>query len=268
MTTTTTRRSVRRERRQQRRDWRRSRPGILPRTFSGVAIVALAVGVTLGVSGAAFAAWSTLRLNTIETELTQRIDALSAVQADTEANPTAGADTSRAIWAVRSTSELGNPTAAAGYVVTLDGGRAHILTVLDPVRRSTYDDANVITVEANGVELPAQLWSWDNDAGLAILTVDTTATAALPWATTPARVGDPVTLPGVPAPLNVTAATAQRVTATAAAGVDVSGVAPGNPLLDTTSHVVGTVTAVNPTERTVTIEPNQQACESLVTCTA
>jgi hypothetical protein len=185
------------------REKRRHR--ILPRTVIGISSMLLAFAVGVGFSGATFYAYYDHRLARNEQEVARfvegfdqqfvdasqaldvlRIEAIDEIRAElapigeytSDARGVIGlpAAAGPSVWMVETRDQAGRPVAGSAFAVTGHEGGTALLTSLDVVRASTAQPGPGIVLVKGEQRLDAQLWTWDQENGLAVLVVQ----AAIP----------------------------------------------------------------------------------------
>lgn len=261
------RRAARKEIRARRRDWRRSRPGILPRTFLGMAALVCAFSVGAAAAGVAATAWFAWRTDRLEADLAARIDAVTRVDADAAAGPNGPADPSAATLTLETVSELGNPVHGHVTVVATDGTVAYLAASLPAVRRATWDADVALTVSDGRLDRVAKIWSWDDRAELAILTVDLVGANAPAWVPADQRPapGALVAFPGGQA-VTINEITNRSITASG----PVTGALPGTPLFDESGRFLAVTVDVSAPDDagngTLRAVPVDRTCDRLLAC--
>jgi S1-C subfamily serine protease len=86
------------------------------------------------------------------------------------------------VFFVETLDDEGAPAVGSAFVVGSDGERSLLVTSLATVASSTTAPGPPITVRQGNERLDAELWSWDVDSDLALLTVAEPELTPLPWA--------------------------------------------------------------------------------------
>lgn len=176
---------------------------VLPRTVIGVSTLIAAFGVGSAFAGAALYAYYDNRLTENEARVTefatgfennynaaitqiqqQRDDAVQSLavsidrvqQAIDDANAMVElpARVGGGVWLIRTVDPAGRPTMGSAFAVPVrDGeeGASYLLTAYEVVSASTAQPGPAVTVERAGEVVPAEVWAWDPDRGLALLKV-------------------------------------------------------------------------------------------------
>lgn len=171
---------------------------ILPRTVIGISTMLLAFAVGIGFSGAAFYAYYDHRLARNEEEVarfvegfdqqfTSAADALEQVRVDSiqeirdelgplgdyrdDAEGVIGLPpvVGPSVWRVETRDQAGRVVTGAAFAVTGHGGGAALVTDLEVVRASTAAPGPGITLTKGDRRVPAELWAWDEEFGLALV---------------------------------------------------------------------------------------------------
>ena len=209
------RRAARRLAKDERRGTRleRRRHRILPRTVIGISMMLLAAAIGAAVSGALLYAYYDWRLSTNEDRvgvlaesLQQRLtdagasideaqqQALRELQEragpliDQKSDAVAMADLTPVVapstFFVATLDDDGQPSVGSAFVVASDDSRSLLLTSYRTVAASTTRPGPEIRLSnAGGDPVVAQLYSWDPEHDLALLTLDRGGLEPLTWAT-------------------------------------------------------------------------------------
>ena len=199
------------EKRGARLELRRHR--ILPRTVIGITMMLLAAAVGAAFSGALLYAYYDWRLSTNEDRvgvlaesLQQRLtdagasideaqqQALAELQdragplIDQKSDAVAMADLTPVVlpstWFVSTLDENGQPSVGTAFVVSSDDTSSLLLTSYRAVSASTTQPGPEIQLSNDGGDpVVAQLYSWDPEHDLALLTIDRGGLTPLTWAT-------------------------------------------------------------------------------------
>lgn len=207
----TSRRSHRQRRRDYRKlgfieltqDKAKLRHRILPRTVIGISTLIAAFGVGSAFAGAALYAYYDNRLTENEARVNefatgfennynaaitqiqqQRDESLQTIadrmervqEAINDANAMVELPTTvgGGVWLVRTIDTTGRPTMGSAFVVPIrdgEAGASYLLTAYEVVSASTAQPGPAVTIEKPGETLPAEVWAWDPQRGLALLKV-------------------------------------------------------------------------------------------------
>lgn len=184
-----------------------TRPRFVPRTVLGLSAMLLAAGIGAAVSGVALFMNYQYRRDRSD-QLVRSIDRRIAVgrksiaadatnaraQIQDELEPlrklaatgeTLGDVLTKvqpSVWSVRTYDVDGAPMIASAFVVAADSKKSFLLTSYAVVRAATADPGPEVTIRKGDRELPATVWTWQENRDLALLIVDTGKLPALAWA--------------------------------------------------------------------------------------
>jgi S1-C subfamily serine protease len=180
------------------------------------------------------------------------------------------------VFFVSTLDDTGAPSVGSAFVVFADGEQSFLLTDLQVVRAATAQPGPGIVVRKGDEEIEAELFTWDDTTGLALLAIPRPGLPALQFVEDPSSVqaGDRAF---VVAGLGATGASISQGTIADAAANGVQHDVPigaahrGGPLLDTDGRVIGVAS------RTFSplgfdplavffAQPIRLACESVIRC--
>jgi S1-C subfamily serine protease len=148
------------------------------------------------------------------------------------------------VYFVSTLDDVGGPSVGSAFVVFADGESSFLLTDLAVVRAATAEPGPAITLRKNGEDLPAELFTWDDATGLALLAVGRPDLPALPFVDDPASV-QPGDRAFVVSGLGATGASISQGTIADAANnaiqhdAGVGAAHRGGPLIDADGRVIG-----------------------------
>ena len=96
--------------------------------------------------------------------------------------------TQPSVFFVSTVDDTGAPSVGSAFVVFADNDQSFLLTDLAVVRSSTAQPGPGITLRKGDDELAAELFTWDDASGIALLAVDRPALPALPFVDDPSSV--------------------------------------------------------------------------------
>lgn len=245
----------------------------LPRTILGLATLLFFMGLAAALTGAILYAYYESRLETTERALDEFIDSYTdefdAARTELQAERdealrqiddtldeldqfAAGGETLSAlldgaapsVFFVETLDDTGAPSVGSAFVVFADGEQSFLLTDLAVVRAATAQPGPSITLRKGDQAVDAELFTWDDAAGLALLRVGVPQLPALPFVDDPSSVqpGDRVF---VISGLGSRGASISQGTVADAAGnaiqhdAGVGAAHRGGPLLDADGAVIG-----------------------------
>ena len=152
--------------------------------------------------------------------------------------------TGPSVWLVESLDDVGAPSVGSAFVVFSDGEGSYLLTDLAVVRASTVEPGPGITLRKGDDVIDAELFTWDDPTGIALLRTTRASLPALGFVEDPGSVeaGDRVF---AVAGLGAAGASVSQGTVVDAAGNAVAHDAAvgaafrGGPLVDADGRVVG-----------------------------
>jgi len=99
---------------------------------------------------------------------------------------------SPSVWFIRTLDEAGQPSVGSAFAVASDNNRSFLLTSYATVRAATHQPGPALTATHGSEEVPAAIWTWQEDRDLALLSIPKPNIARLAWAgETPAvKTGD------------------------------------------------------------------------------
>lgn len=192
-------------------------PRLLPRTLLGLATLVFFMGVAAAFTGAVLYAYYESRLERTEQELDAFVsgftdeveDARGLIQAEGTAAQqaiddqlaeleqfAAGGETLAAlvdraepsVWFVSTLDQTGAPSVGSAFVVFSDPERSFLLTSLEVVRAATVQPAPDILLRKGDREVAVDLFTWDENLDLALLTLPVGDQPALPFVDDPGSV--------------------------------------------------------------------------------
>jgi S1-C subfamily serine protease len=180
------------------------------------------------------------------------------------------------VFFVSTLDEVGAPSVGSAFVVFADGEQSYPLTDLAVVRAATAQPGPAITLRKGDQELDAELFTWDDATGLALLRVTQPGLPALPFVEDASSVqpGDRAfVVSGLGA---AGASVSQGTVADAAANAiqhdaGVGAAHRGGPLLDADGRVIGVASRTyaplgfDPLA-VFFAPPIGLACETVITC--
>ncbi len=86
------------------------------------------------------------------------------------------------VWAVHTFDTAGGVVVGTAFVVASDSDKSFLLTSFDVVQTSSAKPGPEITVQKGNEQLPATLWTWQEDRDLALLIVNKGSLPRLEWA--------------------------------------------------------------------------------------
>ena len=278
---------------------------LLPKGAMGLAALVFFMGLASALSGAVLYAYYASRLEDTEQAVDEFVDgytdefdaARAQLQAEADAARqsiddqldeldqfAAGGETlagiledvGPSVYFVSTLDDTGAPSVGSAFVVFADGEQAFLLTDLQVVRAATAQPGPGIVLRKGDEEIEAELFTWDDNTGLALLSIPRPGLPALQFVEDPSSVqaGDRAF---VVAGLGATGASiAQGTIADAAANgvqhdVPIGAAHRGGPLLDTDGRVIGVAS------RTFSplgfdplavffAQPIRLACETVIRC--
>jgi S1-C subfamily serine protease len=176
------------------------RERLVPKTVLGISMLILATAVGSAFSGTILYAYYDYRLSANEDRIQsftgnfdQRFDtAMQTIDAEKESAKNevkaeleplkkiaAEGDTLEAlvkkvqpsVWFVSTLDEAGQPSVGSAFVVASDGDQSLMLASFNTVRAATRTPGPPIKIRKGDQELPATLWTWQEDKDLALLIV-------------------------------------------------------------------------------------------------
>ena len=186
--------------------WRR----LLPRGAVALSMLMLAASVGAAFSGAVLYAFYDYRLSkneegvgrfaaTFDQRFNEATEALAREREDAKAQirktlepiqALAGGETldglvkkaSPSLWFVRTLDEAGQASVGSAFVVASDPRTTFLLTSYTTVRAATRQPGPAVTARHGEEELPATIWTWQEDRDLALVTVPKGNQPQLSWA--------------------------------------------------------------------------------------
>jgi S1-C subfamily serine protease len=176
------------------------RERLVPKTILGISMLILATAIGSAFSGTVLYAYYDYRLSANEDRIEdftgnfdQRFQtALSTIEAEREEAKNevraelepikkirAEGETLEAlvkkvqpsIWFVSTLDEAGQPSVGSAFVVASDNDQSLLLTSYNTVRAATRTPGPPVKIRKGDQELPATLWTWQEDKDLALLIV-------------------------------------------------------------------------------------------------
>ena len=176
------------------------RERLVPKTILGIVMLILAVAIGSAFSGTVLYAYYDYRLSANEDRIQsftgnfdQRFQtALDTIAAEKESAKNevraeleplkkiaAEGDTLEAlvkkvqpsVWFVSTLDEAGQPSVGSAFVVASDGDQSLLLASFNTVRAATRTPGPPIKIRKGDEEVPATLWTWQEDKDLALLIV-------------------------------------------------------------------------------------------------
>lgn len=115
------------------------------------------------------------------TEIDEALDVFGRIAGAPETVAAAG-EYAESVWFVETMDQEGAPSVGSAFVVGSDGEQSLLVTSLEVVEAATVTPGPEITIRSGDRALPAELWSWDVELDLALLTVGEADLPALEWA--------------------------------------------------------------------------------------
>ena len=180
------------------------------------------------------------------------------------------------VYFVATLDDTGAPSVGSAFVVFADGERSYLLTDLAVVRAATAEPGPSITLRKNGEDIEADLFTWDDASGLALLAVERPGLPALPFVDDPSSV-QPGDRAFVVSGLGASGASiSQGTVADAAANAiqhdaGVGAAHRGGPLIDADGRVIGVASRTyaplgfDPLA-VFFAQPIRLACETVISC--
>jgi S1-C subfamily serine protease len=176
------------------------RERLVPKTILGMSMLILATAIGSAFSGTILYAYYDYRLSAnedriksftgtfdqrfqtaLDTIAAERDQAKSEVQAELEPIKKIRAEgdtlealvksTQESIYFVSTLDEAGQPSVGSAFVVASDGDQSLLVTSYNTVRAATRTPGPPVKVRKGDQELPATLWTWQEDKDLALLIV-------------------------------------------------------------------------------------------------
>lgn len=176
------------------------RERLVPRTVLGMAVVLVAFSIGGATSGVSLYAYYQYRLdrenefqrnyaaqfggifdnarktidadkNNARADIQKELAPLRANRADGETLIAMSKRVDPSVWFVQTTDQAGQAAVGSGFVVWSDGSRSLLVTSYTTVTASTHQPAPPVTVRKGNENVPAQLWTWDEEKDLALLIV-------------------------------------------------------------------------------------------------
>ena len=278
---------------------------LMPKGVLGMAALVFFMGLSAALTGAVLYAYYESRLERTERAIddftssyTEEFDAARAeLQAERDAalariddtlneldEFAAGGETLAAlleqvqpsVFFVTTLDDTGAPSVGSAFVVFADTEQSFLLTDLAVVRAGTAQPGPEITLRKGDEQLPAELFTWDDATGLALLAVDRPSLPALAFVEDPSSV-QPGDRAFVVSGLGAGGASiSQGTIADAAANavqhdVGIGAAHRGGPLLDADGRVVGiasrTYSPLGFDPLAVFFAPPiRLACETVISC--
>lgn len=278
---------------------------VLPKTLLGLAVLLFFMGLAAALTGAVLYAYYESRLEKTERAIEefvgeyedefedargqlqlQRDEAIQQIEdtLDELEQFAAGGETlasllersEPSVFFVETLDDVGAPSVGSAFVVFADGSASFLLTDLAVVRAATAEPGPEITLHKGGDSITAELFTWDDATGLALLRVDRPSLPSLPFVEDPSTVeaGDRVF---VVSGLGATGASiSQGTVADAAANAiqhdaGVGAAHRGGPLLDADGRVIGIASRTfSPSGfdplAVFFAPPIRLACETVIAC--
>lgn len=220
--------------------------------------------VAAAAAGTVAVGWFTWRIETLESGIGARIDAVTRVNDNVAAGTVAVQDPGAAVVELATVTELGNPVHATGTVIAIDGTSAYVATTLESVRRATWDaELTVDATDASGSRT-AQIWAWDERAGLALVVIDFADAGRLAVSDTAVGPGARLAVSGAATPATVEsvdrAGTIRFVAPT--------DLAAGSPVVDETGRLAAFVPAKTTAGSVVEAISARRLCDRLISCSS
>jgi hypothetical protein len=189
----------------------RLRHRIFPRTVLGISVLILALGVGAAFAGATLYAYYDFRQTQhesqvqafakgFENEYSSAIGQLQAVrdnaiksvndtskvlrdwQNDANAVVELPTKIGGGVWTLRTLDASGKQVIGSAFVVNSDANSSLLLTSYEMVGAATAQPGPKVTLEKNGEQVQADVWSWDPEHDLALLKVAKGNLPTLAWA--------------------------------------------------------------------------------------
>jgi S1-C subfamily serine protease len=187
------------------------RQRLIPRSVLGVVVLLLAAAIGAGFSGTVLYAYYQYRLQKAEDRIEKFIDrfdnrydsALKGIakerdearqQVQKELEPLRELRASGAtlrelinkvkdsVYLIDTQDDLGQSKVGSAFVVTADAERSYLVTALSVVRAATRRPGPGIILRNGDQQVPATLWTWQEERDLALLVVDKGSLPRIKWA--------------------------------------------------------------------------------------
>ncbi len=176
------------------------RERLVPKTILGISMLILATAVGAAFSGTVLYAYYDYRLSSNEdriesftgnfdqrfqtaldtiaaereaakNEVRAELEPIKKIRAEGETLEALVKNAEKSIWFVSTLDEAGQPSVGSAFVVASDGEQSLMLTSYNTVRAATRTPGPPVKIRKGDQELPATLFTWQEDKDLALLIV-------------------------------------------------------------------------------------------------
>lgn len=253
------------------RELRRSAPGLVPRSIWLVCALFVVAGLAAGAAAAGMVAWADYRIEEVARGFAADLEEVREVSAPPRVPSQQQVQATSSEVAIEADDPSGERRRGIGVVVADQDGTYFVLTSFDLVAASTVQPPAPLTVSTPDGTYPATVWAWDQQRGLAVVSVTGPSLLGVrPWAPDGSyAAGDIASVPLPRAsqqePLTVLQAAVDTVDAATVTVRLASGAPSGGAVLDSNGRLIGVITGLGPDGSYVAARP-EESCARLIQC--